>query len=118
MENLWIKIKSWTKIVIFSVLVIYLLIFAFRNANKDVTIWWWFGKEIPTSALELIAAMLLAGVLGTLVVRMAFRAMRQIRELRSRSATAKMQKDVAEMKAKAAMLQTKPQAEIRNSKLE
>ena len=67
-------------------LVIYLLIFVFQNANKELIIWWWFGKNLNTSALELIPAMLLAGVLGTLVVRMAFRAVKQIRDLRRRMA--------------------------------
>ncbi|HEX4056309.1 MAG TPA: hypothetical protein VHX86_18770 [Tepidisphaeraceae bacterium] len=109
MQNLWLKIKIWTKITIFSVLVIYLLIFVFQNANKELVIWWWFGKNLNTSALELIPAMLLAGVLGTLVVRMAFRAVKQIRDLRRRSADAQLHKDMAEIKAKAAMLQTKPE---------
>ncbi len=110
MQNLWLKIKIWTKITIFSLLVIYLLIFVFQNANKELIIWWWFGKKINTSALELIPAMLLAGVLGTLVVRMAFKAVKQFRELRRRNAAAQMHSDVADLKAKAAMLQTKPQA--------
>lgn len=108
MQNLWLKIKLWTKITVFSVLVIYLLIFVLENANKELVIWWWYEKEIKTSALELIPAMLLAGVLGTLVMRMAFRAFKQIRDLRRRNADAQLHKDMAEIKAKAAMLQTKP----------
>jgi hypothetical protein len=53
--------------------------------------------------------MLLAGAVGTYVVRMAFGAVRQIRQMRSRMAAAKMQKDVAEIKAKADMMQTRPE---------
>ena len=108
METLWLKIKSWTKIVIFSLLVIYLLLFTYNNYGQELKIWWWFGEEIKTTVLELTAALLLIGVLGTLVVRMAFRAVKQIRELRARSAAAKMQRDVAEIKAKADMMQTRP----------
>jgi lysylphosphatidylglycerol synthetase-like protein (DUF2156 family) len=108
MENLWLKIKIWTKILLFSIVVIYLGIFIYNNSDQPLTIWLWFGKEFRTSALEMIPAMLLAGVFGTVVVRMAFRAVKQIRELQQRNAAAKMQKDMADIKAKAAMLQTKP----------
>ncbi len=108
MENLWLKIKIWTKIILFSIVVIYLGIFIYNNSDQPLTIWVWFGKDFKTSALEMIPAMLLAGVFGTVVVRMAFRAIKQIRELQQKNAAARMQKDMADIKAKAAMLQTKP----------
>jgi len=108
MENLWLKIKIWTQILIFSVVVLYLEIFTYNNSDQPLTIWYWFGHDIKTSALEMIPAMLLAGVLGTFVVRMTFRALKQIRELKQRNAAARMQKDMADIKAKAAILQTKP----------
>jgi nitric oxide reductase large subunit len=108
MENLWLKIKIWTQILIFSVVVIYLGIFTYNNSDQPLTIWYWFGHEFKTSALEMIPAMLLAGVLGTFVVRMTFRALKQISELKKRNAAARMQRDMADIKAKAAMLQTKP----------
>lgn len=109
MENLWLKIKIWTKIVIFSIVVIYLLMFVFKNSDQELTIWFWFGYDIRTSMLVLIPVVLLAGVIGTLVVRMAFRAVRQFRELRERTAAAKMQKDVEDLKTKAAVMQVKPE---------
>ncbi|MGD0461534.1 MAG: hypothetical protein ABSB74_03495 [Tepidisphaeraceae bacterium] len=112
MQNLWLKIKIWTKITIFSLVMIFLLIFVFKNSNKPAYIWVWFDEEeVQTTVLKLIVSMLLAGVLGTLLVRMAFGTLRQIRELRQRSAATQMHKDVAEIKAKAAMLQTKPPSE-------
>jgi len=107
MENLWLKIKIWTKIILFSLVVIYLVIFIFENANQPLKIWVWFRPPIETSALEVIPATLLAGVFGTLVVRMAFRALKQIRELKKRNADMRMQQDMADIKAKAAMLRTK-----------
>lgn len=111
MENLWLKIKIWTKIILFSIVVIYLALFIFKNADQELTIWVWPYpyKEFRTTALQLIPAMLLAGVFGTLVIRMAFRAFKQIGELKKRNAAARMQKDMADIRAKAAMLQTKPQ---------
>jgi uncharacterized integral membrane protein len=112
MQNVWLKIKIWTKITVFSLAMIFLLIFVYNNSNKDVHIWVWFDEEeVHTTVLKLIVVMLLAGVLGTLLVRMAFGTLRQIRDLRHRSATNQIHKDVAELKAKAAMLQTKPPGE-------
>jgi len=112
MQNLWLKIKIWTKIAVFSLVMIFLLIFVFNNSNKEIHIWIWFGEEeVHTTALKLIVSMLLVGVLGTLLVRMAFGTLRQIRELRQRNAANQLHKDVADIKAKAAMLQTKPQGE-------
>jgi lysylphosphatidylglycerol synthetase-like protein (DUF2156 family) len=109
MENLWLKIKIWTKIILFTIVVIYLGIFIFQNNNQPLQIWWWFTKDrIQTSALEVIPITLLAGVVGTLIVRMAFRAVRQFRELRKRSAAAKLNRDVEDLKTKASTLQTKP----------
>jgi uncharacterized integral membrane protein len=111
MQNLWLKIKIWTKITVFTLVMLFLLIFVFNNSNKGVSIWVWFDEEeVHTTVLKLIVCMLLAGVLGTLLVRMAFGTLKQIRELRKRKATAQMQKDVAELKSKASMLQTRPEA--------
>jgi uncharacterized integral membrane protein len=110
MKDLWLKIKVWTKITIFTIFAAYLLIFVIENANKPVSIWYWFYQpQVDTTALKLIIYMFLAGVLGTLLARMLFRTIKQIKELQHRSATAQMQKDVAEMKAKASMLQTRPE---------
>jgi uncharacterized integral membrane protein len=108
MDNLWLKIKIWTKVVIISVVVIFLLIFVMENANKEITIWWWFGREVATTALMLIGCMFLAGVICTLLVRVAAKTMRQVRELKQHNANLQMRQDVAEIKTKAAMLQTKP----------
>jgi hypothetical protein len=111
MENLWLKIKIWTKISIVSIVLVYLILFLFRNGDQPVTIWYMFRYEpFRTSALTVIVLAFFAGVVGTLIFRMAYRAIRQIKDLRAKSATAKMSKDVQDLKAKAGMLQTKPEA--------
>jgi hypothetical protein len=106
METLWLKIKIWTKITLFSLVMIYLLIFIFENANQPLKIWIWFRPPIETSALEVIPATLLAGVVGTVLVRMAFRAIWQIRDLKKRTADARLQRDITDIRQKAAMLRT------------
>jgi hypothetical protein len=109
MEDLWLKIKIWTKITLFTIVVVYIALFFFKNGDQRVKIWYIFGKdEIDTTALKVIPIAFLAGVVCVLAVRMAYRSVRQIRELRARNAAAKMSKDVEDLKTKAAMLQTKP----------
>jgi uncharacterized integral membrane protein len=110
MSNLWLKIKVWTKIGAFALVVIYLLLFIGLNSNQDINIWVWFGQTKHPTLLELIVMLLFAGMVTTLLARMAYRTIRQIREIRDRNEAAQMSKDLAEMKAKADMLQTKPPA--------
>jgi uncharacterized integral membrane protein len=108
MQNLWLKIKIWTKITVFTALFIYVILFLANNANKNLTVWYWINEEYPTTVVRLILITLLAGVAGTLLVGTVTRTLRQIRELRTRSHMAQMQQDVAHLKSRAGMLQTKP----------
>jgi len=109
MGNLWLKIKVWTKITVFALVLIFLLIFIIENANKSVTIWLWFGHDVETTLLKLIPSLLLVGVVGTLLVRMAGGTLRQLKEIRQQRQATQSQKDLADMHNKAAMLQTRPQ---------
>ena len=106
MGNLWLKIKVWTKGLIFGALVAYGLLFLFNN-RKPVTFWYWFGHEPETSLLVLIGATFFAGVIGTILVRTTFTTLRQMRELRERGRIDRIERENAAMKAKAAMLQTR-----------
>ena len=55
MANLWLNIKIWTKFSLFAIVVLYLALFLFKNADQPITIWYWFTKDpLKTSALEVI----------------------------------------------------------------
>jgi uncharacterized integral membrane protein len=113
MNNYWLKIKIWTKIVIVSLLVIYVILFIAQNSNQGVTVWLWFGHYPDTSAIVLILVTLLLGVVGTLLARVAIGTARQIRQMRERNRAQQLERKVADMEAmqsKASMLQTKPPA--------
>jgi lysylphosphatidylglycerol synthetase-like protein (DUF2156 family) len=110
MGNLWLKIKVWSKITLFAAVVLYLGFFLFENANKPLAVWVWFGHEPETTLLQLLPSVFVGGVIGTLLMRMIFRTIKQIREMRARTQTAQLHKDLTDMKAKAAMLQTRDQA--------
>jgi hypothetical protein len=110
MGNVWLKIKVWTKIGIFVLALIYLIIFIYNNSGQPLKVWVWFGHQWDTSALEIIPTLLVAGAVGIWLIRMAIRTVRQIKQIRMEDLDVQTQKDVADLKAKAGMLQTKPVA--------
>lgn len=105
---MWLKIKIWTKALIFGALVIYTLVFLLKNSEENANIWYWFFKpKYEVSVLLLTFFAFTFGVIGTLLVRTTFATIRQIREARARSRTDRLEREVADMKTKAAMLKTR-----------
>jgi hypothetical protein len=109
MGNLWLKIKVWTKILLFSALTLYALLFIYFNGHKEVSIWIWFRTEPERSVLLYLLFAFLTGVIGTILVRTAFRTVAQVRDLRSRSRAEKAERRMAEMESKASRLQQWPE---------
>jgi uncharacterized membrane protein YciS (DUF1049 family) len=107
MSSMWLKIKIWTKVVIFAVVAVYLLVFFLKNNEQEVSFWYWYNREPKTPLLLLVAISFLVGVLVAILVRMMFKTVHQVREMRARSRTERLEREVADMKSKAAMLQTK-----------
>ncbi len=107
MNNLWLKIKLWTKIAICAFVAIYLLVFIVKNNGYKVDFWFWYNRQVNESVLLLVSAAFLTGVLATILTRMMFHTARQFSVMRNNSRTEKLEREVADMKAKAAMLQTR-----------
>jgi len=109
MGNLWLKIKVWTKISVAAIIVLYLLIFILKNGDRKAEFWFWFGQngQYSGSLLSLVAFSFLIGGLVAMLATTTFRTVKQVRELRNRTRSAKLEHEVADMRAKAAMLQTK-----------
>lgn len=106
MTNTWLKIKIWTKGICAGLVLLYLLIFIYQN-NRTVPFWWWSGHQGVHSVLLLILIAFFAGVISTVLVRTTLRTLKQIRDMRSRARTDRMERDLNEMKLKASRLQTK-----------
>jgi len=111
MQNLWLKIKVWTKITIAAVIVLYVLIFVLKNGGRKAEFWFWFNREYEGSLLSLVFFAFLIGGLVAILATTTVRTIRQIRELRNRTRSERLVQEVADMKAKAAMLQTRPVSE-------
>jgi hypothetical protein len=108
MGDFWFKLKIWAKTTLFAVLFIYAILFIYNNSNEQVHFWWWFGHNYEHEKLTFGFASFLGGVILTLVVRTWFATMHQMRELQSRSRAQRIEKDLQDMKEKAARLQSRP----------
>lgn len=111
MGNLWLKIKIWTKIAVVAAVFIYVIVFVYVNATeKPVRFWYWYHRRPETNPLLLVLVSFLAGVIASSLARMTLRTIRQVRDMRSRGRMQRLDREMADMRVKAAMLQTKPPA--------
>jgi uncharacterized membrane protein len=107
MSNFWLKVKIWTKTTLFAIVFLYALIFIYNNSGEEVSFWWWFGKYGEHGKLTFGFTCFMAGVVLTILVRTTLTTMRQVRDLQSRARNQKMERDVQDMKEKAARMQTR-----------
>ena len=108
MGDFWFKLKIWAKTTLFAVLFIYAILFIYNNSDQKVTFWWWFGHNYEHEKLVFGFASFLGGVILTLIVRTSLATMQQMRDLQSRSRSQRIEKDLQDMKEKAARLQSRP----------
>lgn len=112
MTNVWLKFKIWFKLILFGLIAIYILLFFLNNTGKTVQLWLWFGETgtYTSSILMLVFAVFVISAIGTFLTSTIWRTVRQIRDASARSRTQRLEKAIAEMNAKAAKLQTRPDA--------
>jgi uncharacterized integral membrane protein len=105
---MWLKIKIWTKGIVFAAIAVYVLLFLYNNSSRaPVKFWYWFGHEPETSPLLLAFLAFVGGAIVAILLRTTFTTLRQIREMRAQNRLERLEREHAEMKAKAAMLQTR-----------
>jgi hypothetical protein len=104
--NLWLRIKIWTKIILFSLLLIYILFFVGKNSGKTVEFWYWYNATLKSSLLLFTCITFITGAIVALLLRTISKTLGQMSEVNRLTA----ERELAEMKAKAAMLQTRPPA--------
>ena len=109
MGNLWLKVKIWAKVLLLAAVLLYVMVFIYNNAKEPVTFWYWYHRQPQTTVLMLALCSFLAGVIGTLLVRTTYATVKQIGELQHRQRAQRLDRAVADMQAKAAMLRSKPE---------
>jgi hypothetical protein len=117
MYSVWQKFKLWTKAILLAAALLYGLIFIYNNSGEAVRLWWWYNRRIETSAFFLTIGAFLSGIVTTILVRTLWTTWRQISKSSDRARTDKLEREVATMKAKAAMLQTRPDVDPNNSRI-
>ncbi len=78
-----------------------------NNSGETVKLWYWFKRDHQSTVFLLTASAFGAGIIFAVLLNTAIKTLRQIRELQSRGRQEKIERDLSEMKAKAAMLQTR-----------
>jgi uncharacterized integral membrane protein len=68
MARLWLKIKFWSKTVLISAAVIYVLLFTGFNSRESVNFWYWFGHAPTEPLLLLVVYAFFAGAITTVLV--------------------------------------------------
>jgi uncharacterized integral membrane protein len=109
--NFWLKIKVWTKITIGVALFLYGIVFLYQNGSRPVKPWFWIGREPDTSVLVLVLCAFLVGVIGTILFRTTIKTIRQLRNLAERTRAERLEREVADMRTKAAMLRSRASPE-------
>ena len=109
MGNFWLKLRIWTKVLLLLAVLLYVIFFVYKNAEERVKLWYWYNHQPTTNVLMLALCSFLAGVVGTLLVRTTYVTLRQVNELKNRQRTQRLDRAVADMHAKAAMLRSKPE---------
>ena len=107
MGNLWLKIRVWTKVAAFGFLLLYAIIFISINYSRTAQVWLWFGHEPTAPVLVLVFVTFCFGVIAAILVRTTLRTISQIKQIRAKGQTEKLERQVAAMHAKAGRLQTK-----------
>jgi hypothetical protein len=109
MTDLWLKIKLWTKVGLLGIVFLFLVILLNRNWNVEVSPYvdLVFRKYDRPSFLLVAFIISILSILGWWLIVTGFKTVRQFRQARERGRTERLEREVADMKAKAAKLQTR-----------
>ena len=112
MNGFWQKFLAAVKSVVLGLLVIHLILFVVLNISAVVDtrlslIYKSFDR--PNFLLVMLLTSILS-IFGWWLFRTSLKTLRQMNESKSHSRTLKLERDMAEIKSKAAMLQTNPTA--------
>ena len=80
---MWLKIKAWTKAIVFLIVLVYVALFVFKNGDQNVQFWWWFGHHREIDAIFLALGSFVAGAVCWIFMATTWRTVRQIRGART-----------------------------------
>ncbi|MCY2953702.1 MAG: hypothetical protein NTU53_17245 [Planctomycetota bacterium] len=109
MGTFWLKVKAWTKVTLLVLVLVLVVIFVILNLSAVVEpkLSLIFASYDRPNLLVVLTLTSLISIVGWTLIGTVVKTLRQLREARRRSMETRLTKDVADMKAKAAMLQTR-----------
>ena len=110
MANFWFKLKLWAQGIFAGLIVLYVILFTYFNSQEKVQFWYWFHHQPETNLLFFGLCTFIAGVFATILCAFALRTVKQVSEMKARSRMERLDRDLTDRKAKAAMLQTRDSA--------
>jgi hypothetical protein len=106
---MWEKIKFWTRVVLFGLLALYVIVVTLLNWELQINgvLNLLFVKYQNPQVLKVLFFTALVSIFGWWLLWTLWRALRQLKTAQEKARTVRLEREVAEMKAKAALLQTK-----------
>ena len=98
--------RIWAKVLLLAVVLVYFLLFLYFN-SQDVVLWLFPGTQFQTNMVVALLGAVVLGSLLTLLVRMVAVTLRQVRQRRDRVRTDKLEREITDMRTKAASLKTR-----------
>jgi hypothetical protein len=113
MKTTWLKIKLWIKVTVFSVIALYVIgfIIANRNARVDPSLDFLFKKYDNANVLLVLLLTGVLSIFGWWLFKTVFKTIRQMRDVKRRAHLERIEREHAEMIAKAAKLKMRPEVE-------
>ena len=112
MTGSWLKIKMWTKVSVFGAVAIYLFAFVLLNRNAFISpaLDFVFKKYESVNALLVLLLTSIFSICGWSLFRTIFKTLRQMRDVNRHAHLERIEREHADMVAKAAKLQTRDTA--------
>jgi len=103
--NFWLKLRVWTKVILFSILALYIILFLVFNLGTTTNLWLYpgTGGQLQSSVLLLSMGAFLFGVIVTLLTRTIMRTAAQIKLMKRK----RLEKEAAAVIARAAKLRVR-----------
>ena len=107
MSNTWLKLKMWTRLSLISAVIIYLLLFVFKNRNNEIKIDFVFKEYSNLNVLLVVLFTAIFIIFGWWLLKTVLRAVRQLKDITRRARMDRLEREHSDMAAKAAKLQTR-----------
>lgn len=99
----------WAKLLLMAVVLIYATLFVYNNSGATVELWYFFSRTAQVPKLVALGGAFLLGGLLAMLVRMVSKTIRQMRRATEQERTERLEREIAEMRTKAATLRTRPE---------